>query len=135
MRTCNHTTLTKLSTGELFCPVCLVTVSQPKEKPKKRSKYGSVRCSEDGINFDSIAERRYYRELKARKDAGEIEYFLMQVPFHLPGSIKYFCDFMVVENGGAVRYVDVKGVQTRVFINKKKQTEALYPVKIEVVKA
>jgi len=135
MKKCNHKTLSKLSTGELFCSICLVTVAAVEENPKKRSKYGAVRCSEDGINFDSIMERRYYRGLKARRDAGEIQYFLMQVPFHLPGSIRYFCDFMVVENDGSIRYVDVKGVQSRVFINKKKQTEALYPVKVEITKA
>jgi len=112
----------------------MVTVIPEEEVPKKRGKYGAIRCNEDGFKFDSLMECRYYRMLKQKRDAGEIRYFLMQVPFHLPGSIRYFCDFMVVENDGSIRYIDVKGVQSRVFINKKKQVEALYPVKVEVTK-
>lgn len=135
-RKCSHPSPRQLPTGEMFCPHCLMTLeSKPFEAPRKPSKYNSVRCKEDGFTFDSMMERRYYRQLKQRKEAGDLQYFLRQVPFDLPGNIRYFCDFMVVENDGSIRYIDVKGVQSRVFINKKKQVEALYPVKVEVVKA
>ena len=54
------------------------------KEPKKR-KYANVRTQVDGIWFDSKLEARRYGELKMLKAAGQVEYFLMQVPFHLPG--------------------------------------------------
>jgi len=45
--------------------------------------------------------------------------------------VKYRVEFMEVWSDGRVRYVDVKGVRTQVYIMKKKQVEALYPVVIE----
>jgi hypothetical protein len=120
--------------GDDFCPKCLqfLPSNEPIKKPK--SKYKNIACYEDGIRFDSKLERQYYNKLKSQRDSGEISYFLLQVPFMLPGKIKYVCDFMVVDKENQISYIDVKGVETRVFINKKKQVEALYPVKIEVIK-
>lgn len=38
--------------------------------------------------------------------------FLRQVPFHLPGGVKYLADFVVFTASGVVEVVDVKGVRT-----------------------
>lgn len=103
-----------------------------KERTSK-SKYKNVRVEVDGFKFDSKAEARYYGELKLRQIAGDIKYFLRQVPFHLPGNIVYRCDFSVFENNGDIRYIDVKGVITDKYKMKKKLVEALYPIKIEEV--
>jgi len=54
----------------------------------------------------------------------------MQVPIQLPGGVKYLVDFMIIYPDGKVEYIDVKGVKTSVYIIKKKQVEALYPIKI-----
>jgi hypothetical protein len=43
-------------------------------------------------------------------------------------------DFLVFDADGHVRFVDVKGMETPMFVLKKKQVEALYPFTIEVVK-
>ena len=88
----------------------------------------------DGITFDSKREAEYYVGLKLRKAAGSILYFLRQVAFDLPGGTKYRCDFLEFWADGTVHIVDVKGYETKDFIRSKKQVEALYPVKIEVMK-
>jgi hypothetical protein len=98
------------------------------------TKYNAIPVFIDGIRFPSKLEGRYYQTLKLRLLANDIKYFLTQVPFRLPGGIKYVCDFMIVENDNSIRYVDTKGVETATFKLKKKQVEALYPVKIEIVK-
>jgi hypothetical protein len=98
------------------------------------SKYKAIPTYVDNIRFPSKLEARYYSKLKLRQQANDIKYFLTQVPFRLPGGIKYVCDFMVVENDGSIKYIDTKGIETATFKLKKKQVEALFPVKIEVVK-
>ena len=100
----------------------------------KRSKYGAKPTVVDGIRFDSQAEARYYERLKLRVAAGEVSYFLRQVPLHLPGNTRYVLDFLEVLADGSIRHVDVKGVQTDVFRLKKRQVEALYPITIELAK-
>lgn len=109
--------------------------------PKRRSKYGAQPTEADGIRFDSKAEANYYLELKARVAAGDVAYFLRQVPIHLPGRTRYvvdFLEFLPCTCGGCTcqrhRFVDVKGVQTQTFRLKKRQVEELYPIEIEVVK-
>jgi hypothetical protein len=99
----------------------------------KVSKYKNKRTTRYGINFASIKEADYYDGLLLRHRAGEISYFLRQVPFHLPGGVKYLADFLEVYPDGKIKVIDVKGFQTNVFKLKKKQVEALYPVKIEIV--
>lgn len=99
----------------------------------KKSKYSAVRTVVDGIPFDSKKEARYYEQLKQRKAAGEVLYFLMQVPFRLPGGVRYVIDFMEVHADGRIHWVDVKGVETPLFKMKKKQVEELYGVEIETV--
>lgn len=97
-------------------------------------KYHAVRTEYDGIKFDSKKEAKYYLDLKLRKYAGEIIQFLRQVPFHLPGNVVYRVDFLEFHSDGSVHFVDVKGMQTKDFILKKKQVESLYaPIKIEVI--
>lgn len=98
-----------------------------------KHKYNAISQEVDDIKFPSKKEARYYAELKLRQRGGEIIFFLMQVPFHLPGGIKYICDFVEFHLDGTVHFVDVKGVMTPEFRLKKKLVEATYPVEIEVV--
>lgn len=85
----------------------------------------------DGILFDSKKEMDYYLNLKLRVRAGEVRYFLRQVPFHLPGEV-YRVDFLEVWSDGSLHWVDVKGMETASFRRKKKLVESLYPVEIEL---
>jgi len=100
---------------------------------KRWHKFKAVQVIYDGIKFPSKKEGNYYLELKLRVKAGEVVFFLRQVPFDLPGNTKYFVDFQEFWADGTVHFVDAKGVKTPAFIRNKKQVEALYPVEIEVV--
>jgi len=91
-----------------------------------KHKYNAVPCSEDGIKFSSKTERKRYQELKILRNAGKVIQFLRQVPFYLPGGVKYICDFQVFWANGEVSFEDVKGIKTPQYITKKKLVEALY---------
>jgi len=99
-----------------------------------RHKFHAQPTEFDGIKFASKAEARYYGQLKLRQRAGEVVFFLMQVPFRIPGNVKYVCDFMEFHADGSVHFVDVKGQVLPMFVTKRKIVEALYPIEIEVVK-
>jgi len=99
----------------------------------KRNKYHAQPTTRQGKRFDSKMEARFYDKLCLQQSQGMIDFFLRQVPFHLPGNTKYVADFLIFYADGTVRLVDVKGVQTATFKLKKKQVEELYPVEVEVV--
>lgn len=99
-----------------------------------RHKYHAIPTVCDGIRFDSRKEAEYYKQLIVRKAAGEVIQFLRQVPFHLPGGVRYVCDFMVFLADGSVEFIDTKGFKTPEFLAKKKIVENLYaPITITIV--
>lgn len=106
------------------------------DKPK-RQKYGNRKVEIDGKKFDSQHEARVYLELIQRVRAGELKWVLRQVPFELPGSIKYIADFVTVTPDGHIDAVmDAKSEITkrnRTYINKKKQLLAIYGIEIQEV--
>ncbi len=99
-----------------------------------RSKFHNEATVVDGIRFSSKGEAGLYMHLKLLRLAKEVTYFLRQVPIELPGGVKYVVDFQVFYRDGAVRYLDFKGAETPVFVMKKKQVEALYPIRIECIR-
>ena len=113
-------------------------------KPK-RNKYGvdtsdagKAKRTRDGILFASQREAKRYDELKLLQAGGDVDYFLRQVPFHLPGGVKYVCDFMVVRHGckytqtpcQVITYEDVKGAITKMYALKVKQVKAIYGIDV-----
>jgi len=107
-----------------------------KGKEEKLSKYRVAKKADrtyNNILFDSVKEMNYYKDLQLLQKAGEIVFFLRQVPFDLPGGVTYRVDFVEFYPDGSVRFIDVKGIETDMFIMKKKQVEALYPVKIIIL--
>lgn len=84
----------------------------------------------DGIRFSSKREAKHYADLMLAKRSGDVLFFLRQVPFHLPGGVRYVCDFAEFWRDGEVRFTDVKGYRTPMYIAKRKMVEALYPIKI-----
>ena len=116
-------------------------------KAPSPSKYGAKPEVLDGIRFDSRLEAKRYRELVLLQKAGEIKYFLRQVPFDIPGA-RYFLDFLVVRffvigtaradvnplNWSHLTYEDAKGVDTPVSALKRRQVEKLYGIKIDLVR-
>ena len=96
-----------------------------------RHKFKAVPTEVDGIRFASKKEAQYYGELKLRQAAGLVLFFLRQVPFHLPGNIRYVCDFAEFMADGEVRFTDVKGYKTDMYKLKVKQVKDCYGVTIE----
>jgi hypothetical protein len=95
-------------------------------------KYKNKPTTVDSIRFDSKKEARYYEQLKLRQAAGEVWYFLRQVPIYLPGGTRYVIDFLVFfkDPNRLAEYVDVKGRETQVFRLKKREVEHHYPIRI-----
>lgn len=99
-----------------------------------RHKFNAKSVDYDGIKFDSKLEGSFYLRLKQLKQAGEVLFFLRQVPIHLLGGTKLVVDFQVFYADGSCRFIDTKGVETTDFLIKKREVEAIYPFEIEVVK-
>jgi Protein of unknown function (DUF1064). len=95
-------------------------------------KYNAKQTECDGITFSSKKEAGYYCKLKALKTSGTVLFFLRQVPFHLPGGVRFVIDFVEFWENGDVRFVDTKGFKTESYKAKKRMVESLYsPVEIE----
>lgn len=92
-----------------------------------KHKFKAKITEHDGIKFASKREASYYHTLKLLQQAGEVLFFLRQVPIHLPGNVKYVCDFLVFWANGEVTFEEVKGFKTPLYILKKKMVENLYP--------
>ena len=86
----------------------------------KKSKYGAKRVEIDGIKFDSQKEANYYSELKIRLATKEIKGFCRQPEFILAPNLRYKADFIIFNNDGTSEIIDVKGMQTQVYKDKKK---------------
>jgi hypothetical protein len=106
----------------------------PDATPKPR-KYRNEPVVVDGIRFDSKLEARYYEQLKLRRAAGEVAWFIRQPRFDLPGGVVYRADFLAVLAAGGVEVVDTKGQDTRESITKRKQVKHLYGVDVIVWRA
>lgn len=107
-----------------------------KEDGGKRTKYGNRRVEIDGRKFDSQHEAEVYGELMLRQRAGELKLVLRQVPFELPGGIKYIADFVTMDHAGSIEVIDAKSEITRknrVFINKKKQMASEWGIEVKEV--
>ena len=103
------------------------------ERPK-RQKYGNRRVEIDGMKFDSQHEADvYFGTLLPSWKCGTYKLLARQVPFDLPGGIKYIADFLTVSVDGHVAVIDAKSAatrQNRVYINKKKQMKAIWGIEI-----
>ena len=107
------------------------------DAPGKRAKYGNRRVEVDGLKFDSAHEAKVYQELMLRVKAGELKCVIRQVPFDLPGGIRYIADFVTIAPDMSIEGVyDAKSEITkknRVYINKKKQVRAMWGIEIREV--
>ncbi len=101
---------------------------------KSTHKFKAVRCERDGKKFPSMLERKYYDLLKLRQKDGDVLFFLRQIPFELPGNVKYLCDYQVFLSDGSVEFVEIKGRDTPMGVLKIKQVEEIYPISIKVIR-
>lgn len=113
-----------------------VSVADMDTKPK-RPKYGNRRVEIDGMKFDSQHEADvYFSTLLPSWKRGTYKLLVRQVPFDLPGGIRYIADFVTVSADGYVTVIDAKSAATRknrVYINKKKQMKAIWGIEIREV--
>lgn len=105
----------------------------PPPAPVKPSKFHNIITECDNIKFQSKKEEAYYRELRCRQHAGEVKFFLTQVPFRLKAGYKHLLDFMVIRTDGVIEYVEVKGRDLPMGKMKRKMVEEEYGIRIEVV--
>ena len=113
-------------------------------KPKRKSKYGNKKVELEGHEFDSIAESKYYQQLKLREKAGDILFFRLQPRYMLQEAfekngvkhrrIDYIADFEIHHKDGSIETIDVKGHLTDVFRLKEKLFNKIYPHKLTLVK-
>lgn len=105
---------------------------------KLRHKFNArqtLRTWPDGslIKFPSTKEARHYDENLLAIQSGDLLFQLRQVPFHLPGGVKYVLDFLEFWENGEILFVDAKGRRLPEYIRNMKLVEALYPIKITEV--
>jgi hypothetical protein len=102
--------------------------------PNPRKYRNEPSYSVDEKRFDSKLERDYYEQLVLRWEAGDIRWFIRQVPFELEGGVVYRADFLVVTTAGDLEVVDTTGLMTQVKANKLKQVKARYGIEVKVVR-
>ena len=103
------------------------------EKAPKRGKYNNVKVEQAGRVYDSKREAARAGELKLMQKAGKIVGFAEQVPFILPGGVKYIADFVILERDGTYTVEDSKGMRTSVYVIKKKLMKQTYGIEIREV--
>lgn len=107
------------------------------------SKYRNEPIIVDGKRFDSRLEADFYLTLMAGYTSGAVRWFVRQVPFELQGGVRYRADFVVVWRADVpgstfdralslVEVIDCKGIVTQEAINKFKQVEAGFGVKVKL---
>ena len=92
-----------------------------------RHKFRAVQVERDGFKFPSKKEGARYDELKLLKQAGEVIFFLHQVPFRMAGST-YWADFMVFWSNGDATVEDVKGFKTPSYKKQKAMMKIHFPM-------
>ncbi|GLY10356.1 DUF1064 domain-containing protein [Pseudobacillus badius] len=110
---------------------------------KRKVKYGNKKVERDGHVFDSLAEAKYYDQLKWLQANNQILFFriqpryLLQEAFEKNGvahrKIEYVADFEVHKKDGSIEVIDIKGVETEAFKIKRKLFEFKYPHKLSLL--
>ena len=107
--------------------------------PVKPSKYHAKKTIYNGVRYDSAKEADFAQTLDLRQRAGEITFWLRQIPFQLSETV-YRLDFITfaVAQGyepGAwdIHFYEVKGMETPLGELKRRQCQKLFGICIEVV--
>ena len=123
----------------------------------KRNKYQAIKCTLNGIEFDSRKEARRYHELLILKRAGVIQNLKTQVRYTLIPSqyetferygkkgqklkdgkrllekeCSYVADFVYEEDGKEI-VEDTKGVKTKDYIIKRKLMLYIHGIRVKEV--
>ena len=100
-----------------------------------RKKYGNIKCTYNGIKFDSKGERDRYKVLELEQKAGDVSDLKTQVKFPIIiEGVKvctYIADFTYYRKSEPNLIVeDYKGVITGLFTLKKKLMKAVYKIDV-----
>lgn len=103
--------------------------------PTKPTKYHNTPVDVEGLRFASKKEARHYQELLLMKAGGAIRGFTRQVSLPLAsGKRRMVIDFMVVENSGQIRWIDVKGMApTQAWVTKRDELQHSLGIVIETL--
>jgi len=98
----------------------------------RKTQYRSVQ----GFEYicDSALEARHAAGLDMGITAKTVRFWIPQVPFLLPGGVRYKVDFFVLWAAGNFSFQDCKGRDTPQSILKRKQVFACYGVSVEIVR-
>ena len=122
-----------------------------------RNKYQAIKCSYDGIQFDSRKEMRRYQELLLLQRAGailnlrrQVKYILIPAQYEtyerygkkgqelkdgqrcLEKECSYIADFVYEENGKEI-VEDTKGIKTKDYIIKRKLMLFIHGIRVKEV--
>lgn len=122
-----------------------------------RNKYQAIKCTFDGIQFDSRKEARRYQELLLLQRAGailnlrrQVKYILIPAQYEfyerygkngkklkdgrrlLEKECAYVADFVYEENGKEI-VEDTKGIKTKDYIIKRKMMLFMHGIRIKEV--
>src|SRR5690606_26292284 len=121
-----------------------MSIAEYKKLRKRKSKYKNKKVEIDGHVFDSIAESKYYKQLKWLEEHKQILFFRLQPCYILQEAfekngvkhrrIDYIADFEIHHKDGSIETIDVKGHLTDVFRMKEKLFNKIYPHKLTLVK-
>lgn len=105
----------------------------------KRGRHGERTTIVDGIKFRSKLEADRYRELKNLRRAGEVKWFLRQVPFDVSVGVVYRLDFLVCWNRSGtadevLTYEETKGHLTDASRIKIGVVQERYAIKINILR-
>lgn len=99
----------------------------------RRNKYGNRRTELDGEVYESKHEAQIANTLMLQGMGGEIKGVARQVPFFLPGGVKYIADFVVFLPDGSYQVMDAKSEATKqnaVYRLKKRQMRECLGIEI-----
>ena len=102
----------------------------------RRSKYGNLKTSLDGRVFASKHEAEAYQRFALEVMSGEHYAVLCQVPFNLPGGVKYIADFVTLELDKTFTVWDAKSEATardKAYRIKKRQMKECLGIEIREV--
>lgn len=122
-----------------------------------KNKYQAIKCTYDGIQFDSRKEMRRYQELLLLQRAGailnlrrQVKYILIPAQYETyerygkkgqelkPGrrllekECSYIADFVYCENGKEI-VEDTKGIKTKDYIIKRKLMLFIHGIRVKEV--
>jgi hypothetical protein len=103
---------------------------------ERRSKYGNLKTSLDGRVFASKHEAEAYQRFALEVMSGEHYAVLCQVPFNLPGGVKYIADFVTLELDKTFTVWDAKSEATardKAYRIKKRQMKECLGIEIREV--